>query len=514
MTVTPDKTPGTVYLVGAGPGDPGLLPMRAVECLGRADLVLYDYLANPVALEHASASAELACLGNHRSGRILSQDEIVARMLEGAREGKTVVRLKGGDPSIFGRGADEIVPLREAGIPFEIVPGITAGLAVAAYAEIPITHHEDASAVALITGQERRAKSTSSLDFGALAGFPGTLIFYMGVRRAAIWSQALIENGKPAETPVAIVRWCTRPEQRMVRCTLGTVVETVETGNIRPPSLFVVGNVVNRAPDLSWFAARPLFGSRVLVAGSPGTSAELRRRLSELGADVVSQPAIRLTDPEDWGPVDAVLNKLDQYDWLVFSSKNGVDYFFRRLFDSGGDARRLGSVKLAAVGSGSAEQLAQYSLKVDLVPEEFNAESLAEALAGEAKGKRFLLARASRGRDVLADELQQAGGQVDQIVVYDSVDVEAPYAEVAAALSAGEIDWVTVTSSATAKSLARLYGDALRQARLASISPLTSSVLKDLGYEIAAEASPHTMAGLTEAILRAGEAGSGVDFAE
>ena len=506
MTITPENKAGTVYLVGAGPGDPGLLSIRAVECLGRADLVLYDYLANPVALEHASASAELICLGNHRSGRTLSQDEIVARMLEGSRAGKTVVRLKGGDPSIFGRGADEIIPLREAKVPFEIVPGITAGIAVAAYCEIPITHHDDASAVALITGQERHAKAESSLDYGALARFPGTLIFYMGVRRAGIWSRALIDEGKPPETPVAIVRWCARSQQQMVRCTLGTVAEVVASRKLLPPSLFVVGNVVDRAPDLSWFASRPLFGRRVLVAGSPSTSRDLRVRLSELGAEVISQPAIQLTDPGDWAPVDAALEKLGEYDWLVFSSKNGVDRFFGRLFDRGGDARRLGSVKLAAVGSGSAKQLGRYGLKVDLVPEEFCAESLAQALAGEARGKRFLLARAGRGRHVLADELQRAGGQVDQIVVYDSVDVDSADPDVAAAMSAGDIDWVTVTSSATAKSLARLYGDALRQTRLASISPLTSSVLKDLGYDVAAEALPHTMAGLTEAILAAGQA--------
>ena len=506
MTITPDNTPGTVYLVGAGPGDPGLLSIRAVQCLGRADLVLYDYLANPVALEHASASAELICLGNHRSGRSLSQDEIVAKMLEGAKQGKTVVRLKGGDPSIFGRGADEVGPLREAGIPFEIVPGITAGIAAAAYCEIPVTHHLDASAVALITAQERHAKTESSLDYGALAKFPGTLVFYMGVRNADVWSRALIDEGKPPQTPVAIVRWCARPQQQMVRCTLETVTEVVATRKLRPPALFVVGNVVDRAPDLSWFAARPLFGRRVLVAGSPTTSRDLRVRLSELGAEVIVQPAIRLVDPADWTPVDAALDKLGEYDWLVFSSKNGVDRFFGRLFGQGGDARRLGSVKLAAVGSGSAEQLARYGLKVDLVPEEFNAESLAQALTGNAQGKRFLLARAGRGRHVLADELQKAGGRVDQIVVYDSVDVESPDPDVATAMSAGDIDWVTVTSSATAKSLARLYGDALRKARLASISPLTSSILKDLGYQAAAEALPHTMAGLVEAILRAGEA--------
>ena len=505
MTITPDNTPGTVYLLGAGPGDPGLLTMRAVECLRQADLVLYDYLVNPAVLEHVSDSAELVCLGHHSSGRALSQDEIVARMLEGAEGGKTVVRLKGGDPSVFGRAVDEIVPLREANIPFEIVPGITAGIAVAAYCEIPVTHHLDASAVALIAGQERHAKAHSSLDYGALARFPGTLVFYMGVRRSAVWSRALIDQGKPPQTPVAIVRWCARPQQQMVRCTLETVTEVVAARKIRPPSLFVVGKVVDRAPELSWFAARPLFGRRVLVAGSPTTSRDLSARLSKLGAEVIAQPAIRLVDPVDWSPVDAALDTLGEYDWLVFSSKNGVDRFFRRLFDSGGDARRLGSVKLAAVGSGSAEQLDRYGLKVDLVPDDFNAESLAQALAGEAPGKRFLLARAGRGRDVLAHELQQAGGHVDEIVVYDSVDVESADSHVAAQMSEGDIDWVTVTSSATANSLARLHGDALRKTRLASISPLTSSVLNDLGYQPAAEASPHTMAGLVEAILRAGQ---------
>ncbi len=506
MTTTSSIPPATVYLVGAGPGDPGLITLRAVECLAQADLVLYDYLVNPAVLRHAAASAELVCLGHHGMGRALSPEEIVAQMLDAARKGKTVVRLKGGDPLVFGRGADEIEPLRDAGIPFEIVPGITVGLAVAAYCEIPITHHDDASAVALVAGQERRAKTTSHLDYGVLAEFPGTLVFYMGVRRAGQWSRALIERGKSPETPVAIVRWCTRSRQQMVRCTLGTVTEVVAKQGLRPPAVFVVGKVVDRAPQRSWFAARPLFGTRVLVVGSPGTSEKLRSRLAALGAGVITQPAIRITDPPDWAPVDDALNRLERYDWLVFSSGNGVDYLFRRLFDRGGDVRRLGRVKLAAVGSGTAEQLARYHLQADLVPEQFRAESLAQALAGEAEGRRFLLARASRGRQVLADELQRAGAHVDQIVVYGSVDVEAPDPDVATALSSGEIHWVTVTSSATARSLVRLYGDALRQARLASISPLTSAALRKVGYEPAVEASEHTVAGLLDAILRAGQA--------
>ncbi len=497
----PKPTPGTVYLVGAGPGDPGLITLRAVECLARADVVLYDYLANPVSLEHANGEAQLVRLGDSEAGRRPSQVEINALMVEAALEGKTVVRLKGGDPSVFGRGADETEALNAAGVPFEIVPGITTGLAVGAYCEIPITHHEDASAVALVAGRERSAKTETGLDFAALAAFPGTLILYMGVGRAEEWSGELIAHGKAEDTPVAIVRWCSRAQQEMVRCTLGTVVETITKQGVLPPSVFVVGDVVARAPDVSWFAARPLFGTNVLVTGTPGTSAKLRDRLEALGAGVIAQPAIEVTDPPDWAPVDAALDRLDQYDWLVFSSGNGVDFLFRRMFERGWDTRRLGNTKLAAVGAGTAERLERYHLRADLVPEKFVAESLAEALVTEADGKRILIARASRGRQVLAEALREAGAHVDQIVVYGNVDVEEPDPEVAAALVAGTIDWITVTSSATAQSVVRLYGEDLGDVRFASIGPIASASLRDLGYEPAVQASPQSTDGMVDAML-------------
>ncbi len=505
MTTTPNNPPGSVFLVGAGPGDPGLLTLRAVECLSLADFVLYDYLVNPAILKHARPTAELFGLGHHSLGRTLTPEQIVERMVEEAQQGRVVVRLKGGDPSVFGRGADEVGALRDAGISYEIVPGITAGLAVAAYTEIPITHHDDASAIAMIVGQERHCKVASALDYGALAGFPGTLVFYMGVRTADHWSHGLIEKGKPADTPVAIVRRCTCAEQETIRCSLENVVATIAERKIRPPSIFVIGKVVDRAPDLSWFEARPLSSTRVLVGGSPATSERLRARLSGLGAHVFLEPAIRITDPPDWAPVDTALEQLDQYDWLVFSSGNGVDYFFRRMIERGDDARRLGQVKLATVGSATAERLKQYNLKADVVPQQFNAESLAQALVDEAAGQRFLLTGTNRGRPVLSDTLNQAGAHVDEIVVYGTVDVDEPNPEVAMALSCGEIHWITVTSSGTARSLVRLYGDALKSARFASISPLTSAALRDLGYEPAAEASPHTSVALVEAILRDGE---------
>ncbi|HIQ19783.1 MAG TPA: uroporphyrinogen-III C-methyltransferase [Planctomycetes bacterium] len=505
MTTMPSLP--TVYLVGAGPGDPGLVTLRAVECLRRADLVLYDYLVNPAILEHAPATADLVCLGHHSTGRAMTPEEINGRIIEAARQGKTVVHLKGGDPSIFARRADQTGALREAGIRYEIVPGITAGLAAAAYCEIPVTHHEDASAVALVTGCERSCKETPSLDYRALARFPGTLVFYMGVRSTERWSRALIDGGKPADTPVAIVRWCTRADQRTVRCQLGQVAEAVRRHELRPPVVFVVGKVVDRAPVVSWFAARPLAGVRVLVTGSVATAHKLRDRLVQLGAEVMIDPAIRILPPADWGPLDHALDRLDQYDWLVFSSANGVDYFFGRLRDRGLDARRLGRIKLAAVGSGTAERLEGYHLRADLVPEQFHAESLARALASKADGQRFLLACADRGRAVLAGQLEAAGARVDRVVVYRSQDVRQPDPAVAASLSAGEIDWVTVASSATAHAVVRLYGEALRQARLASISPLTSAALRQAGFEPAVEASPHTMTALVEAILEAATAG-------
>jgi uroporphyrinogen III methyltransferase/synthase len=261
MTPPPQVTPGTVYLVGAGPGDPGLITVRAVECLRRADVILYDYLANPAALEHAAGDADLVCLGHPRTGRTLSADEITARMLDEARKGRSVVRLKGGDPMVFGRGADEVEALREAGIPFEIVPGVTSGLAAAAFCEIPVTHHEDAPAVALITGRERDNKAESRLDFRALAGFPGTLVVYMGVESAGQWCRQLIDQGKPPETPVAIVQWCSLARQQTVRCTLDTVVRTVEERGLESPALFIVGKVVDRAPAVSWFDARRTEGT-------------------------------------------------------------------------------------------------------------------------------------------------------------------------------------------------------------------------------------------------------------
>jgi uroporphyrinogen III methyltransferase/synthase len=503
MTSASNVTPGTVHLVGAGPGDPGLITVRAVQCLEAADLVLYDYLANPTLVEYAPEGAELIRLGRHDQGRSMTPDDITEVMVEAALQGRNVVRLKGGDASIFARGGDEADACRAAGITFEIVPGITSGLATAAYAEIPLTHYEDASAVALVTGHERDDKEDSHLDYEALAAFPGTLVFYMGVKWAGRWSGALMEHGLSPETPVAVVQWCSRARQQTVKCTLGTVVDVIGEKGLRPPSLFVVGKVVDHAPALSWFQERPLFGTSVLVAGSKRTASKLRRSLSALGAEVLTQPAIRIAEPVDWSPVDVALEQLAQYDWVVFTSGNGVDGFMNRVFSKGRDTRSLGGVRLAALGKGTGERLNHYYLTPDLDPERVDAAAVAKTLLEEGSGGALLLARATGDRPVLAEELEEIGAAVDQVPVYRTVDVDEPNQDVADALKAGEVNWVTVTSSPTARALVRLYGEMLRTTKVVSISPLTSATLRELGYEPAVEAIPHTVEGMVDALLAA-----------
>ena len=495
---------GIVYIVGAGPGDPSLITLRGAECLRRADLILADYLVNPVILAYAPPSAELIQLGHHGSReKTWSQAEIDAAMIDAARSGKVVVRLKGGDPDVFGRGADEMEALTAAGVRYQTVPGVTAALAAAAYAAIPITHAHHSSMVALVTGHERHDKSGPAVDYGILAEFPGTLVFYMGVTTARHWSDALLRRGKAADTPVAIVRRCSWSDQETVRCTLGNVVEVIEARQVRPPAVIVVGSVVALAPEVSWFTGRPLFGKRILVTRPQQQAGTLAESLSELGADVVLQPAIEILPPADWEAVDSVLARLDQFDWVVFSSANGVRFFWERLWQRGGDGRSLGALKLAAIGPGTAEELGKYRLRADCIPAEFRAEALADSLVSQA-GQRFLLIRASRGREVLAERLTASGAIVEQVVAYRSQDVSSPAAEIAAALAGGRIDWVTVTSSAIAHALARLFGADLHKARLASISPITSETLVRLGFQPAAEATRYTMEGLVEAIVGTG----------
>ncbi len=501
--MTAERPLGKVYLIGAGPGDPGLITLRGVDCLKRAEVLLYDYLVNPRIIEHAPADAERIRLGRHGRERVWTQAAINRQMVESARAGKIVVRLKGGDPLVFGRMAEEQQALIAQGIPFEIVPGVSSGLAAGSYTGIPLTHRELASAVALVTGQECHAKAGDSLDYEALARFPGTLVFYMGVTTAAHWSAALIRAGKPAETPVAIVRKCTLPEQRTIRCRLDQLGERLRHPSpVRPPAVVIVGAVAAAEHALAWFEQRPFSGQTVLVTRPAEQAGELADMLTEIGADVWVQPAIAISRPSDWGPVDRAIERLDRYDWLVFSSVNGVTAFLNRMLGQA-DLRRLGGCRLAAIGPGTAAALDKYHLRADCLPEEYRAESLAAALAPQASGQRFLLVRASRGREVLAETLHAAGGKVEQVVAYVSSDVREPGEAIRQRLVAGRIDWITVTSSAIARSLIAMFGDELARSKLATISPITSGVLRDGGFAPAVEAREYTMEGLVAAMRAA-----------
>ncbi len=494
-----------VYLVGAGPGDPGLITMRGVACLQRADVVLYDYLVNPVIAQHAPAAAELICLGRHGGhSRIWTQDEINQKLLELVRSGKTVARLKGGDPAVFARGGEEAAFLLAHGVAIEIVPGITAALAAGSHAGIPITHREHASAVAFVTGHEDPSKPEAGVDFAALARFPGTLIFYMGVTTVRDWSTKLMQHGLAPTTPAAIVQRCSLPNQKVVRCELGDVADHLTPySKMPPPVVVIVGQVAAPEIALDWLSSRPLFGQSVLVTRPVAQAAGLGELLAEQGAEVLYQPAIEIRAPQDGGEIDRVLERLSTFDWLVFSSRNGVEFFMQRLLATGRDVRALRDARLAAIGPATAAALAAYHLVADRQPpSEFRAESLATELA-KVGAQRPLLIRASRGRDTLAATLRDHGAQVTEVVAYESIDVLEPDPAMMQRLAADHLAWTTVTSSAIARSLHAMFGEHLRRTRLVSISPVTSRTLRELGYEPTAEASVYTMDGVAAALIAA-----------
>lgn len=509
---------GIVYFVGAGPGHPGLITLRGVECLRKADAVLYDYLANARTLRHAHPDADLVCLGRHRRSDVWSQEAINAEMVRRASAGETVVRLKGGDPMVFGRAAEEIAALNQAGLPFEIVPGVTTASAASAFTGVPITDRRFASAVALVTGHEQLGKPDSSLDYQSLANFPGTLIIYMGVRTVEQWTKRLLDAGKPADTPVLIVRRVSWPDQQSMTCQLGEVIDHLTPyQKFPPPVVVIIGEIARAAPEFDWFHSLPLLGQGIMVTRPEHQVDEMVDRLSELGANAIVQPAIAIQEPQDWSVVDAAIDRLHDFDCIVFSSSNGVHSFMRRLLSLGHDVRKLGDAKLAVTGPKTAEALQEYSLVTDIHPASFRAEAVADAViqwghdSGNADlpsheklaGKQVLLLRASRGRDVLAERIQSAGGSVEQVVAYESVDVDVADETVEEAWERGDVQWVTITSSAIARSLYEMWGERLRGVKIASISPITSETIRELGLEPAAEATTYTTEGLIDAIVKA-----------
>jgi len=491
---------GVVHLVGAGPGDPGLMTARSLELIASADAVFYDRLIPPGALDGARAEAELVYVGKQPGVPSVPQEEIGERLTEAARTGKSVVRLKGGDPFVFGRGGEEGEALREAGVEFEVVPGVTAGVAATAYAGIPVTHRDDASAVAFVTGHEDPEKEESALDWEALARFPGTLVFYMGVKRLAQNAASLIAAGRSPEEPAAAIERGTWPGQRTVSATLGTIAEAVEREAVKAPALIVVGEVAKRREQLAWLDRRPLHGRRVVVTRARAQASGLAATLRGLGAEVVELPAIRIEPRIETAEVNDAVANLGDYALVCLTSPNGVRLLFEAMREAGCDARALAGATVAAIGPGTARGLAEHGVAADVVPERFVAEALVEALAGvEVEGKRVLVARAAEARDVLPDGLRERGAEVDVVALYETVREQPGEQEIEAAQSA---DYVTFTSSSTVTNLTEALGDRFPTgARIVSIGPITSETARAAGLEVAVEADRHDVDGLLEALL-------------
>ena len=478
--------PAKVYLIGAGPGDPGLITVRGAELIGRADAILYDGLANESLLQYASPSSEKICVGKHGHGGMWGQSQIDDEVVRLAKMGKSVARLKGGDTAIFARTAEEVDRLIEEGIPYEIVPGITAALAASAFAGIPITHRDWSSAVALITGRLQPADGSEdaeeSLDWNALAKFPGTLVLYMGVTTAAHWSRKLIEAGKPAATPVAMVRRCSWPDQQVIRCDLGSVAATIAAmPGLRPPIISIVGEVIQMAKAMDWFATRPWFGKRIWVTSPEHTAKILGHMFAEQGADVIRMPAMTIAPPTDWQPVDAMFQTLDQTDWIVFSSVVGVESFFSRLRGLGKDGRYLHRCKLAAVGPGTAAAIANESMHCDMVPQVAGADSLAELLVHQCDGKRFLFVRNPDGETSAMERLTRAGAEVATMNIYFQLPTRSLSSEWLTRLESGEIHAITATSKNIASCTVALLGERSRHQKWLSLSPAITARLHDLG---------------------------------
>jgi uroporphyrinogen III methyltransferase/synthase len=508
----PDIAAAMVYLVGAGPGDVGMLTLRAAECLAIADVVLHDKLVSPRVLELARPGSQRVGIEELPGEHPQRWPHIHQTMIDFARAGKVVVRLKGGDPLIFGRGAEEAEALRTAGIAYEIVPGITAAIAVGACAEIPLTNRSCASAVALITGHENPTKPENSLDWNALAKFPGTLAIYMGMARLELIVKVLLERGKSPNTPAAVVQIVSTGQQLTRTTTLANLDRMVRDEGLMAPAIIVIGPVVNLRPVQSWFERQALFGRRVLVTRPGHQAGSLLRRLEHLGAITYLLPAVEVRDPDDWRPVDNAIRGLAEHDWLVFTSANGVERFFGRVFALGFDLRVLGSIHLAAIGPATAAALTALHLHADVVPGKFRSEELVEALKPLVAGKRVLLARADRGRELLRDELASVA-RVEQVVVYSQVDAIEPESEVMLALSRGEIGYVTLTSANIARALLSSIDETCRMRlrdgtiKLASISPVTSAAVREAGFDVSAEAEEYTIDGLIAALVKLTSAG-------
>ncbi|HVL97994.1 MAG TPA: uroporphyrinogen-III C-methyltransferase [Egibacteraceae bacterium] len=510
----PPAARGTVHLVGGGPGDPGLIGLRAARLLATATVVAYDRLAPAEALGLCAEDCALVDVGKLPDRHAMTQDEINALLVERALAGQAVVRLKGGDPFVLGRGSEEAQACVAAGVPFEVVPAVTAGVAAPAYAGIPVTHRGVAPAFAVVTGHEDPTKPGSQVDYAALAAFPGTLLFYMGMRRLGEIAAALVAAGKPPATPVALVRWGTTARQRTLTATLADIAERAAAAAFSNPAIVVVGDVVALREDIAWYEGeaawvrhrRPLQGVSVLVPRTRHQASALSERLRALGAEPVEAPTIAIAPARDPDRLQECLWRVAEggFDWLALTSANGVEAVWEQVTKLGADARLLARVRIAAVGPGTGEALAAHGLRADLVPERYTTRGLADAFVEDHRPARVLLARADLATPTLTEALAAAGWETTEVEAYRTVPVAELAPAVRARLTAGDVDVAAFASSSTVRNFVTLLGEPPDPSlRIASIGPVTSATCRELGLPVDAEADPHDLDGLVGAVVAA-----------
>jgi uroporphyrinogen III methyltransferase / synthase len=494
---------GKVYIIGAGPGDPGLLTLRGAECIREAEVIIFDHLVSPEILLHAGEKARRIYAGKQGGDHTLSQEEINRRLVEEAGQGNVVARLKGGDPFIFGRGGEEAEVLREAGIPFEIIPGVTSAVAVPAYAGIPLTHRDHTSTVAFITGHEDPTKEKSDIDWEALAGI-GTLVCLMGVKNLPAIAENLIRCGKPAETPAALIRRGTTPDQETLTGTLGDIAQKAGESRFTPPAILVVGGVVGLRETMNWFETKPLFGRGIVVTRPEAQAEGLAELLQARGARVIPFPVIRIAEPKSWARLDQALDELDTFSWVVFTSANGVSSFFRRLRERGRDIRDLKGIRIATIGPATAAAVGALGIRVDLIPEEFISEGIVRAFVGEdLRGCRVLLPRAEEARDVIPEGLVKMGAKVDVVTAYRTVRSNREASEILPLLDRGKVDVITFTSPSTVTHFLGIMGPDFRlpsRVRIACIGPVTADAARKAGLTVDILQERYTIPELVAAI--------------
>lgn len=498
---------GKVYIVGAGPGDIGLLTVKGLQCLQKAEVVVYDFHLNAQVLNYISHDAEFIYAGKRGGQHTMTQDEINSTLVMKAKEGKIICRLKGGDPFVFGRGGEEAEVLAREGIVFEVVPGISSAIAAPAYAGIPLTHRLHSSSLAIVPGYEDATKKESSIDWTKLATGVGTIVFLMAVKNISLVCQRLIENGRSPETAVAVVRWGTRADQTTIVGNLKSIPDLVKENDIRPPAVMIVGNVVKLRESLQWYEKKPLFGHRVLVTREHSFGFE---PLSELGAEIIEFHTIQVVPPENWSELDSAIGQIESYNWIILTSVNGVKFFFQRLFELERDIRDLKGIKICTVGSKTALALKRYGIKVDLIPESFNAEGLIKSFMRKyqsgLKGTRFLLPRAETAREIFPEKVRELGGIIDVPTAYRTVKPEIQGKRLKRFLKEGKISIATFTSAATFNNFLDIMGDdsldLLKDVAIAVIGPVTAKTIKKAGLEVSIMPKDATIESMVEEIIR------------